>query len=496
MRGTHNLPQRRRAPGPMSRLARMLTLLFLSVFAALGASGAASAQIRLDTEAIETRIAETLARDRVPGAAVAIVTGTEVLFLRTYGRDGRGAPVTEQTAFRLGSMSKAVTALVAMRLVERGEITLETEVETLLPELTAFGGSGATLRHLLQHTSGLPARTPQANAAADLSEQIAALRHTARVAAPGTEHVYTSANYLVAARMLEIASGEDFEDLLRREALEPLGFSEAMPPSNNGSPPVGHRRWALWPVPYQPGAETGRLATASLTATAPDIARFMQFQLGDGRWEAMQLLSAAGLAAMHAGTVEGDGFRYALGWRDGTLRGARAVWHGGVLPDHQGKMILLPDHDVGIVVLLNVSSLLPLPARPTSHSLAADIAEMILGEQPLAFRMSYRAWLSALWVGLTAVMLHQGYSVARILSGRDPAKRPLRAAVADAAIMLALIVGLPLYLEISWPQFARQAPDLTIWIGVMTGLSAAGGLSRVRQWCKAPNERKRSLAEQ
>lgn len=185
MRGTRNLPHTRRAQGPMSRLARLLTLLWLSAFVALGTSGAAVAQIRLDIETIETRIAETLARDRVPGAAVAIVTGTEVLFLRTYGRDGRGAPVTEQTAFRLGSMSKAVTALVAMRLVERGEIALETEVETLLPELTAFDGSGATLGHLLQHTSGLPARTPQAHASADLSEQIAALRHTARIAAPG-----------------------------------------------------------------------------------------------------------------------------------------------------------------------------------------------------------------------------------------------------------------------------------------------------------------------
>ncbi len=479
MRVTRDLPQTRRAPGPLSRLAHMVTLLCLSALAGLGASGAASAQIRLDTEAIETRIVETLARDRVPGAAVAIVTGTEVLFLRTYGRDGRGAPVTEQTAFRLGSMSKAVTALVTMRLVERGEITLETEVETPLPELTAFGGSGATLGHLLQHTSGLPARTPQANASADLSEQIAALRHTARIAAPGTEHVYTSANYLVAARMLEIASGEDFEDLLRREALEPLGFSEAMPPLNNGSPPVGHRRWALWPVPYQPGAETGRLATASLTATAPDIARFVQFQLGDGRWEAMQLLSAAGLAAMHAGTVEGDGFRYALGWRDGSLRGTRAIWHGGVLPDHQGMMVLLPDQGVGIVVLLNASSPLPLPVRPVSHQLAVDIAEMVLGEKPRPGILSFSVWLTGLWLGLGAVLLHQFYSVLRIGFGRDPARNPLRASLTDAAIMAAVVFGLPLYLDLSWPQFARQTPDLTAWIIAMGALMIVAGLIRV-----------------
>jgi len=478
-------------PGAMRRHA--LVLLCIAFWAAFGSAGSGNAQTRFDPEALDTHIRDTLERNRVPGAAVIVVVDKEIPFLRTYGQDGRGAPVTDQTVFRLGSMSKAFTALVAMRLVERDVIALETPVTTVLPALTMFQESGATLAHLLRHTSGLPTRAPQAAPNASLSKQVAALGTIGLVAPAGAEHIYSNANYLVAARMLEAASGERFQGLVAREVFEPLGFSDPAKTTDGRSPAFGHRFWGPWPVPYRPWAETGRLPTASVTANAEDIARFLRFQLGDGIWESTRLLSQAGMDRMHEGVIDGDGFRYALGWRDGTLRGERAIWHGGVLPDHQGMMVLLPEREVGIAVLLNASSTLSLPARPTSHRLAADIAEMALGETPRPFRISFSTWLAGLWMALGAVLLHQLYTVVRVLSGRDPASRPLRAAGLDAAIMLALIVGLPLYLGLSWPQFARQVPDLTIWMVVMTGLTVVGGLRRVRQWRKARNSANDSL---
>ena len=190
---------------------------------------------------------------------------------------------------------------------------------------------------------------------------------------------------------------------------------------------------------------------------------------------------------MHEGAIDGDGFRYAFGWRDGKLRGTRAVWHGGALSEHQGMMILLPAQEVGIAVLLNVSCILPLPARPTSHRLAADIAEIVLEKTPLPFRIPFSIWLAGLWVTLGAILLHQVYTVIRVLAGRDTARRPQWATALDAAIMLALIVGLPSYLGLSWSQFARQVPDLTIWIGIMTGLTIVCGLSRAGQWRRIKN---------
>ncbi len=470
-----------------------VALLCIVVWAALGCACSAIAQTRFDLEAIDAHIRDTLERNRVPGAAVVIVADGEVLFQRTYGQDGRGDPVTDQTVFRLGSMSKAFTALVAMRLVERDVIALETPVAAVLPELPLFHDSGATLEHLLRHASGLPTRTPHAVPTASLSEQVAALGTIDRVAPPGARHLYSSANYLVAARMLEKASGKSFEHLLSREVLGPLGFSDPSAARDGRSMAFGHRRWALWPVPYQPWAETGRLPTASVTATAGDMARFLRVQLGDGSWQGSRLLSASAMQTMHTGAIDGEGFRYALGWRDGTLRGARAVWHGGVLPEHQGMMILLPEREIGIAVLLNASSTLPLPTRPTSHRLASDIAEMVLGERPVPIRISFSVWLAGLWVALGAVLLHQFHTVIRVLSGRDPASRPLRAAVADAVIMLALIVGLPLYLRLSWQQFALQVPDLAMWISAMTGLTVVSSLGRVRQWRKVRNGTNGSL---
>lgn len=467
---------------------RAATIPFIAFWAIFGFVEFGNAQTLFDPEEVDAHIRETLERNRVPGAAVVIVVDGEVTFLNTYGQDGQGDAVTDQTVFRLGSMSKAFAALVAMRLVERDIIALETPVTTVLHDLSMFQESGVTLADLLHHASGLPTRTPQAAPTASLPEQVAALGSVDLVAPPGARHIYSSANYLVAARMLEEASGESFPALLSQEVLEPLGFSEPIQTPDGRSPALGHRRWALWPVPYQPWAETGRLPTASVTASAADMAGFLRFQLGDGSWQGTRLLSAAGMEEMHAGAADGDGFRYAFGWRDGTLRGTRAVWHGGVLPEHQGMMILLPEREVGIAVLLNASSTLPMPARPTSHRLATDIAEMALGETPLPFRMSFSVWLAGLWLALGAVLIHQLYTVLRVLLGRDPASYPLRAAALDAVIMVALGVGLPLYVGLSWPQFALQVPDLTIWIGVMTGLMAVGSVSRLRTWRRIRRE--------
>ncbi|MBV0913769.1 serine hydrolase domain-containing protein [Anianabacter salinae] len=448
--------------------------LWLAALAILSGAGLACAA-SVDSEAIDSHVRRMLETNHVPGAAVVIVDKDEVLFLGGYGVDAQGTIVTDRKPFRLGSMSKAFTALVTMRLVEQGTITLDAQVSSLLPDLAKLGQSGATLADLLHHTSGLPTRTPQAGPSDPLSKHVDALVDVSLVAPPGTRHIYSSANYLVAARMLERASGARFSDLLAREVSAPLGLG-----AQSGT--AGHRYWTIWPIAHRPGEEQGRLATASVTASAQDMAQFLRFQLGDGRWTGKVLLSTAGMRRMHDGAVDGGGFRYALGWREGTLRGARAIHHGGVLPEHQGMMILLPDQGIGIAVLLNASSTLPLPTRPTSHRLAADTAGLILGSEPLSFWVSFRAWLMVLWTGLAALLLHHGYSTMRILSGRDPAERPLRATSADVAIILALIIGLPAYLGLSLPQFARQAPDIAIWIGVMFALTAVGGLIRIRRW--------------
>lgn len=438
-----------------------------------------------DFEDVADHVTRTLERDRVPGAAVAIVRGTEVLFLQGFGEDEQGRPIEENTGFVIGSMSKAFSALLAMRLVEAEVVELDTPVGTLVPELRDSGNAAwrdITLGHLLTHTSGVPARTPELPSEATLAQHVSALAQVDLIDGPGARHIYSSANYLLVARMLEMASGVPFDTLLGQQVFEPLGIGPAN--ATNEAPEqyrtsTGHRYWFVWPKPADLPPEPGRLATAFVTASAADMARFLQFQLGDGTWNGQSLLSSAGLARMHAGTAQGDGFKYGLGWREADLAGVHTVQHGGILPNYRGKMLLLPELDLGVVVLTNVSSLLPLPIQPTSHRLANELAIHLAGG-PLGLpALGYRIWLLVFWSGLAVVLLHQLSVLLRVAFKRDRARHPLRSAAADIAMVLALVLILPRFIGLSLERIATQVPDLMLCLALISAMAISSAGLRI-----------------
>lgn len=455
---------------------------------ALPALGQVSA---FDPDAVEDHIAQTLERDRVPGAAVAIVSGTEVLFLKGFGEDGRGQPVDANTAFVLGSMSKAFTALVAMQLIEAGVVALDTPVGPNVPELETSdiaAWNSITLGHLLTHQSGVPTRTPNLPVGASLAQNAEALARVKLVHVPGGQHLYSSGNYLLAARMLETISGTAFDQLLAVQVLAPLGighYDTAGSTSDQGRLSAGHQYWFAWPRSVDLPPEPGRLATASMTASAADMARFLQFQLGDGAWGGKRLLSAGGLKKMHRGAAQGDGFTYGLGWRDVELAGVRTVQHGGVLPHFRGKMIMLPDQNAAVLVLTNASSVLPLPVRPTSHRLANDIAMHLAGGPLGTPNLGFRTWLILFWCGLGLIGLHQLATLVRILLGRDPASLPLWSAGADVAMVLGIVFVLPWITRLSLGRILVETPDLALWLVAMAVMALCATALRVRRAMRA-----------
>ncbi|WP_149587113.1 serine hydrolase domain-containing protein [Tabrizicola flagellatus] len=307
----------------------------------------AEAPVAPDPQAIAAHVRQALDRDRVPGAAVAVIWQGEVILLEGFGTDGAGWPVTPRTGFRLGSMSKAFTALAVMRAVEAGQLSLDAPVQSVLLDFALSDPQAAapiTLRQLLAQTSGLPRTAPRAALDAPLADHVAALAKAEPAAEPGEKHIYSSPNYLVAARMLEVATGAPFASVLSETVLGPLGLSDTLVTAaddREGRFAPGHRYWFGFPFAAPLPEEPGRLATAGVISTAADMARFLRFQLGDGAWAGGRLLSPDHMAEMQRGTAEGDGFRYAMGWRESQIEAFRALHHGGILPDFRGKMVLL-----------------------------------------------------------------------------------------------------------------------------------------------------------
>jgi len=464
------------------RLARLLAFATLPMALPAQSARTTAADIRADIPAIERYIAQQMERNRIPGVGVAIVSNDSVIYARGFGTNGLGASVTERTGFVLGSMSKSVTALAVMQLVERNLVQLDAPVKQYLPWFRVADASASariTVRQLLHHTSGIPTGASRATGASrTLTDQVRALANVALNNAPGAVHEYASPNYLVLGAIVEAVSQRSYADYVQASIFAPLGMRDshvdqaiALDRENPGRLSSGHVYVVGFPVARTLPHEGDRLPTAALISSAADMGRFLVAQMRTGSSE---LLSTAGLTLMHTGGAPSGSFSYAFGWRDGTIAGERAVHHGGIVPNFRGKMVMFPDRHLGIVVLTNVSSAIPWPIAPTSHVMADEIAAALVGVALPAPSDKHRWLFAAIGAAMLLVTLVQLRSLLRIGRARNNGGRASSKGLsmfADMAFVVAVAVVVPRLAGLSWPVLLSAAPDVAWWLIIASTLS-------------------------
>ncbi|MFC7842849.1 serine hydrolase domain-containing protein [Streptomyces sp. NPDC057382] len=173
---------------------------------------------------------ESLARvHRVPGAQLAVHTGTHLLSVHTGTADAlTNTPFTAGTAVPLGSVTKTATAAAVLVLADDGDLDLDEPVGELLPDL-AGEIPGVTVRHLLSHTAGLPTGPDSDSAAGTTAPRYLSAVCTARYALfpPGTGFSYSNAGYVAAGRILSEVTGMTWQEAVAALVLEPLGIVPA-----------------------------------------------------------------------------------------------------------------------------------------------------------------------------------------------------------------------------------------------------------------------------
>ncbi len=235
-------------------------------------------------------LAERMAHYIVPGVSIAVVDGGGIAWARGYGlaEAGRPDPVTPQTLFQAASISKPVSALAALRLVQAGLLDLDADVNGGLrswqvPPHAWTGTEPVTLRRLLSHSAGLtvPGFPGYAQGAA-LPTLVQVLdgappANTAPIRVtrqPGLAYEYSGGGYAVLQQLLEDVAGQPFADLLQETVLRPAGMADSAftPPAAGAAAATAHRpdgsavpgRWHTYP----------ELAAAGLWTTPSDLARF------------------------------------------------------------------------------------------------------------------------------------------------------------------------------------------------------------------------------
>ncbi|MEU4248131.1 serine hydrolase domain-containing protein [Amycolatopsis sp. NPDC026612] len=339
-----------------------MTRLFLVLAAVLlgTATPAAAAAVPLD---VDGYVRVYLDHTGLPGAAVAVTHGADVVRVAGYGHDAAGAPITAATRLPVASLSKSMTAFAVLQLAEAGRLGLDEPVTRYLPEFRVADPRGAriTVRMLLDQTSGMadsafPDLTlPQPHS---LAEAVARLRDAGLADEPGAKFHYHNPNYEVAARIVEVVAGQPFDGYLRTRLFEPLGMAAS---TTVDEPPAdlspGYVRAFGFAVPVtEPDWFTG--GSHGVQTTAGDLARWLIAQRDGG-----SVLSPSSVALVH---TPAPGREYALGWRADP---AGRLSHTGEWFSHTAAQILLPDGH-GIAVLAPTGLALDNDAETLAQGLA------------------------------------------------------------------------------------------------------------------------------
>jgi CubicO group peptidase (beta-lactamase class C family) len=330
----------------------------------------AQAQPTINRALIESAVRPVLDEQRIPGVVVAVTRGDSVVLLEVFGvRDvATGAPLRANDLFLVGSITKQFTATLLAQLAERGALSLDDPVQKYLdrtgplPDWTSL----VTLRQLATHTSGVPREpvnrkdlpgSPSVMQPYSRAELYDGLRRTTLDAEPGARWSYSNLGYAILGEVIERASGQSYEALLRERVLTPLAMTNTgvtVTPSEERRFPSGY-----WPEDREPVARPrwviGEVASFSgVHSSAGDLARFVAAQTSPAPGAAL----SAGLRRM-LHTTDPDisvapGRSMALSWFVESLPGGlRVIGGGGEVDSFSGAIAFLEHPRAGIVVLTN-----------------------------------------------------------------------------------------------------------------------------------------------
>jgi CubicO group peptidase (beta-lactamase class C family) len=300
-------------------------------------------------------LAEHASTNSVPGATIGILRdGVATTAYHGVADTGTGEPVTSETRFALGSLTKPMVATVLAHLAEAGRLALDDSAATHVPELRGAGWADrATVRDLLANRSRLPLSAElefSFSAFEDDGDPLALL--AAKVA--GGERMppvwsYTNAGWCLLGRAIETLTGLEWEEAMQVNLLAPAGLDDTTFATRPGAEPrvSGHEVTAEGLVPVEPLVSRAYgPAGASVLSTVTDVLRFAALHLEDP--------TLAPLRASHAEIrIHGWLDAWCLGW-------ARFDWDGGpvwgwdgLIPGQRSILRLMPEHGGAVVLMTN-----------------------------------------------------------------------------------------------------------------------------------------------
>lgn len=366
-----------------------ISLLIAAVFCTAG-WGQALEKVKVvaGAERAFDKVAKAVAMP-APGCAVGVSLNGESVFEKAFGLAEMEHNVanTPQTIFESGSVAKQFTAAALVLLQQEGKLSIDDSVKKYIPELPDYG-SPLTIRHMLNHTSGMrdwfAVRTLSGDGAGQhiVTQQMifdTAVRQKGLDFKPGAEYSYSNSGYQVAAMIVERVSKQKFADFVIERLLKPTGmqnssyrddFQRIVPGRAQAYSKSGEGPWRL-NMPMMTGHGGGGMLT-----TVGDWLKW-NAMLDAKTWNAGLVDALETQGVLH----NGHKISYALGLTHGSYKGQRNISHGGATAGYRTVLVRFPDRKVSIAVLCNGTA--P-DANGIAYSIADEVFELPAEPSPAA----------------------------------------------------------------------------------------------------------------
>ena len=331
----------------------------------------------MDPKVIDRAVESAREAFGIPGVAVAIVRGDET-YVQGYGEKelGKGEPVTPDTLFAVGSVTKAFTTTAMAMLVDQGKMGWDDHPRKHVPGFKlsdALADANVTLRDCVSHRTGLARHDCLwYNSKWDSQELLRKAAHLPLAFSFRSTYQYNNLMYMVAGLAVESASGSTWEKLIRSRIFKPLAMSRSTTSVNDLAKagdyctPHEKKEDEVVAVPWCNVDSVG--ACGSIISCARDLANWVRFQLGDGNWKGKQIVSKENLSETHSPQMivpvdepsrdlaETTISSYCLGWNLLVYRDWTIVSHGGAIDGFNAGAALVPKAGLGVAILSNLSN--------------------------------------------------------------------------------------------------------------------------------------------
>ena len=319
-----------------------------------------------DTVSLDAFIHETMAASNVPGLSIAVFDNTGIIYEKAYGiADTDQTPVTPQTPFQLGSVSKSFAALMILQLADEGKVDLDAPVTRYVPYFKtrdAARSEQITVRQILTHQSGLSTLTGNQlqdndyRGADALRRAVETLARAKLTAEPGEQWAYSNANYILAAALIEAVTDRRYETAAKTRIFDPLGMTKSyiqMPYGDSLGESMGFVQWFGRPSGQRSVPGRAWMAAGGATASVQDLAIYLQaFATQDSRIIPQKYANAL-LSAQWQ--TDDRTYGYGFGWMYSEIEGRKIIWHSGLNGGFAAQAAWIPAESRGVAVLTNQS---------------------------------------------------------------------------------------------------------------------------------------------